>query len=106
MNIKMLLLLITCAITFTFGHSVLLMVEGNDDGTIYVEAGLSTGNSVEGAKLFLLEKATGRPLWQGAMPDSGNVTIPQPKVPYMVTLKVSKGHEVTKSGPLATPKTK
>ena len=36
-----------------FAHSVLLLVEDNNDGRIYIEAGLSTGGSAEGASVII-----------------------------------------------------
>ncbi len=101
MKIKMFSLYIILTVTSIFAHRTILMVEDNGDGTLYIEAGLSTGKTAEGAKLTLLEKSSGKPLWQGVIPDSGNLSVPQPTVPYNVTLKMSKGHEVTKTGPVA-----
>lgn len=81
------------------------MVEDNGNGTIYIEAGLSTGGSIEGGKLILKDKATGQPLEQFSVPDSGNITVKMPKKPYTVTLDLGKGHKIVKTGPIKTPNT-
>ncbi len=88
-------------VSLSFAHAVLLLAEPNDDGTLYIEAGLSTGDVAAGAKLLLREKATGRPLFEGAIPDSGSLNIELPTVPYVIKLNLSDGHSVTKNGPLA-----
>jgi hypothetical protein len=81
-------------------HTPLLFLEDNGDGTLYVQAGLSTGESAGGSKVFIREKETGRPLITITMPDSGKINVPMPKVPYTVTLDMGPGHIVTKTGPL------
>lgn len=97
--LKLVLLLLSFA-TLTYSHSILLMVDLESDSTIYIEGGLSTGRIPAGATITLAEKASGRPIWQGPMPDSGNIVLPLPENPYTVTLNLSEGHAVTKSGPL------
>lgn len=94
------LLLLLLLISTSFSHAILLMVDLESDSTIYIEGGLSTGRTPAGATLTIKEKATGRPIWQGALSDSGNVVLPLPENPYTVTLKLSEGHSVTKSGPI------
>ena len=86
-----------------FAHNVLLMVDDNGDGTIYIETGLSTGGTAAGSKLYITERATGRPLWQGVVPDSGSITLPRPNVPYSVTVSMGPGHKVTQKGPDLLP---
>lgn len=92
-----------CLTTQLFAHRVLLMVDDNADGTVYIETGLSSGGSAAGAKLFLTDRATGRPLYQGVIPDSGNITIPRPSVPYSVSLSMGDGHTITQKGPELLP---
>ncbi len=98
-NLKMILLLLSF-VTLAFSHKILLMVDIDSDSTIYIEGGLSTGRIPAGATISVTEKASGRPLWQGAMPDSGNLTLPLPEKPYTVSLNLSEGHSVTQSGPM------
>jgi len=85
-----------------FAHSVLLLVEDNNDGRIYIEAGLSTGGSAEGASVIIKEKDSGKPIFTTKIPSEGYLHAVQPKVPYTVTVRLSEGHEVTKNGPLAS----
>ena len=101
--VKSLLTLLLVLSTYAFAHNVLLMIDDNEDGTIYIETGISTGGNAAGSKLIVTERATGRPLWQGVVPDSGAVTIPRPKVPYSVTLNMGEGHKVTQKGPDLLP---
>jgi hypothetical protein len=100
MNTKNVAVLILIATISIFAHRTLLMVEDNGDGTIYIEGGLSTGGAIAGAKVIVVEKSTGRPLWQGVLGDDGSINAPQPKSPYLVKMIQSKGHIVTKPGPL------
>lgn len=93
------LLFLLVTVFIVNAHKVLLMVEDNEDGTIYIMAGTSTGGSVEGAKIVLKDKSTGQPLLQKEMPESGEMTVKMPDVPYTVTLDMGKGHKLTKTGP-------
>lgn len=81
-------------------HKALLLVEDNEDGTIYIEAGISTGGNAAGNMILITEVASGKPIWQGPVPDSGNFEVERPNVPYVVTLDMGAGHKVSKRGPL------
>lgn len=83
----------------TNAHKALLLVEDNEDGSIYIEAGISTGGNAAGNMIIITEAASGKPIWQGPVPDSGNFDIKRPKVPYIVTLDMGAGHKVSKRGP-------
>lgn len=97
-------LLLTFFLSFQlFAHRVLLMVDDNGDGTVYIETGLSSGGSAAGAKVYITERATGRPLWQGVIPEEGHLTVKRPNVPYSVSLKMGNGHTVTQKGPELLP---
>lgn len=82
-----------------YAHKALLLVEDNEDGTIYIEAGISTGGNATGNMIYITEIGSGKPLWQGAVPDSGNFDLVIPKTPYLVTLDMGKGHKISKRGP-------
>ena len=104
---KILLSALFALLTSASAHGVLLLVEDNGDGTIYIEAGLSTGGSAQGASVIIREKASGKPVSTDlTIPDEGHLNIEQPKVPYTVTVRLSEGHEVTKNGPLASDEDK
>ncbi len=99
MNMKSIVLLTLVLTISAFAHRTLLMVDDNGDGTIYIEAGLSTGGSAAGAKVILTDRATGRPLWQGEIPEEGSITTDRPAQPYSVTLSMGEGHTITQKGP-------
>ena len=82
-------------------HSMLLLINDNGDGTIYIETGLSTGGSAAGADLVIRERASGKPILETKVPEEGNLTVEQPKVAYTVSVSFGEGHRVTRNGPLA-----
>ncbi len=102
---KIILLALTLLLPL-FAHRVNVMVDDNGDGTVYIETGLSTGGTAAGAKIHITERATGRPLWQGVIPEEGHITTARPNVAYSVHLKMGKGHTITKQGPELLPITK
>ena len=89
-----------------FAHRVNIMVDDNGDGTVYIETGISTGGVASGATIIIVERATGRPLWQGTIPEEGHLTTERPNVPYSVKITMGKGHTITKQGPELLPITK
>ncbi len=99
MNMKSIVLLMLIFTISAFAHRTLLMVDDNGDGTIYIEAGLSTGGSAAGATVTLTDRATGRPLWQGEIPEAGSIKTNRPEQPYSVTLDMGEGHSITQKGP-------
>jgi hypothetical protein len=99
---KVLILVLFAFFAQIFAHGVLILVEDNRDGTIYVEAGFSTGGSpASGAYVILRERETGRTIFTGNLSDDGRITIEQPTVPYTVTVRIDDEHSVTRNGPLA-----
>jgi hypothetical protein len=85
--------------SLSYAHNALLFVEDNGDGTIYIEAGSSTGGPAGDARVIVRDKETNQPLSSFSMPDSGKINVPTPKVPYLVTLDMGSGHVVTRTGP-------
>lgn len=92
------------AVSGAFAHGVLLLVQDNGDGTIFIEAGLSTGGSAVGADVILKEKSSGKVISTQKYPEEGTLNVKQPTVPYTVTVYLGEGHEVTKNGPLTKAK--
>lgn len=83
-------------------HTPLLTVDDNEDGTIYLEGGFSTGSSAAGSKILLKDKS-GKILWQGKLDESGCIeALKKPAVPYLVILDAGPGHVVEKEGPPLT----
>ncbi|MGM0442894.1 MAG: hypothetical protein ACQEQV_01755 [Fibrobacterota bacterium] len=81
-------------------HGVLLLAEPAGD-SVYIEAGLSSGKAPGGAEIILSERATGRPLWNGPLPESGHLTVEMPDAPYTVSIKLDDAHTKTVNGPRA-----
>jgi hypothetical protein len=71
-----------------------------EDNMLYIEGALGDGTVPAGAKIVLHEQATGRPLWQGQLPEEGYLTVEMPEVPYTVSLIVDRSHSRTIPGPL------
>ncbi|MGM0461797.1 MAG: hypothetical protein ACQEQ4_05190 [Fibrobacterota bacterium] len=100
MSIKAITLCL-CFISFSWAHGILLMAEpAEEDGMLYIEGALGDGTVPAGAKIVLHEQATGRPLWQGQLPEEGYITVEMPEVPYTVSLIVDRSHSRTIPGPL------
>ena len=97
--IPVLLTALIACVSSASAHNALLFVEDNGNGSIYIEAGISTGESPAGSKIIIRDKATGQPLSTFVVPDSAKIYTPMPAVPYTVTLDMGVGHIVTKSGP-------
>jgi len=89
----------------SFAHNIVLMVEDNGDGTIHIGAGVSTGESIAGSKIVLKDKNTGQPLLRDTIPESGEINVKMPEVPYTVTLDMGDEHTITKTGPLRKTQT-
>jgi hypothetical protein len=83
-----------------WGHQPLLDIEDNGDGTIYVSVGFSNGDSGAGHKVSLISKINGRVLKEVTVPETGDLDVPIPDVPYIVQFDGgAPGHIVKKSGP-------
>jgi len=105
MKIAAIILAVLFAITGAFAHGVLVLIEDNGDGTIYIEAGLSTGGPAVGADVILRERSSGRPIYTSTIPANGRLpNVEQPTVAYTVTVSLGAGHTVTRNGPLAAAK--
>lgn len=94
--IVLLLILIPAAL---WAHTPLLIVEDNEDGTIYIEAGFSNGASAAGVTAIVKLKSSGEIFWQGKIGEDGTVETDMPGEPYTVTMDAGPGHIVTKDGP-------
>lgn len=82
-----------------FAHTPLLYLDGNGDGTIYVEAGFSDGSSGAGMTVRL-EDEEGNTLWEGVLDAFGAVeSVPIPEIqPYYAVFEGGPGHVVRKEG--------
>ncbi|ERP32041.1 hypothetical protein [Chitinivibrio alkaliphilus] len=92
-------------ISLSHAHGVLLMAEPVEDSMVYIEGGLTDGSIPVGANLVLHARATGRPIWQGKVPEEGHITIDRPDEPYTITLMLDRAHSRTITGPLESNET-
>jgi hypothetical protein len=88
------------SVSVSRAHDAELFIEDNGDGTVFIQAGVSTGGPAAGASVIIRDKATTQPLQTFIVPDSGKINAPIPKVPYTVTLDMGAGHVLTRTGPL------
>ncbi len=83
-----------------FAHSVHLDIEDNGDSTITIKATIPSEGAAAGGKIVIKNKITGQPIIKDTIPESGELTIRIPNVPYTVTLDMGEEHTITKTGPL------
>ena len=89
---------VSLSLNFLFAHSVVLNVVDNEDGTMEIFGGFSTGQSAAGAKIFIKSKIDNKILFEDRIPESGELTIKVPKEPYSIILDSGPGHKVEKDG--------
>ena len=85
--------------TFMYSHSLLLNVFNNDDNTITIEGGFSTGEAAPGAQIRIEALASGEVLYKKRLPDESELTIDIPKESYQIVLDGGPGHQMIKEGP-------
>lgn len=79
-------------------HTLLLVVNPNDDGSVTVEAAFSEGGNAAGLPVRL-EDASGRVLWSGKLDEQGLATFAKPAGPYTIIVDGGRGHTVEEEGP-------
>ena len=85
--------------TILFAHSPVLQISDNEDGTIEVFGGFSTGQSAAGAMLKIKSAIDpSKILFEQRVPKSGYLTIKTPNEPYTVLLDSGPGHRIEKKG--------
>ena len=101
MNKKNILSLIVSLLlpTFMYSHSLLLNVFDNEDNTITVEGGFSTGEVAPGAQIRIESLASGEILYKKRLPQESELTIDIPKESYQIVLDGGPGHQMIKEGP-------
>ena len=94
-------------------HKPLFSVDDNEDGTVSLEGGFSTGASAVGVKIYVVEdkKYSGkeetfegkRILFKGKLDDDSCLTFIKPDVSkYLIYFDAGPGHIVSKKGPKLT----
>ena len=94
------LLMVSCGIAFA--HTPYLIISDNEDGTVDIAGGYSTGQSAEGTSILLKSKKTGKILWQGRLDSYGELTITKQQEPYIIVFDGGPGHILKKEGPCLT----
>ncbi len=85
--------------TGLFAHTPLLMLEDNDDGTLTVEGGFSTGAGAAGVDFYVKRKIDGSIILQQKFPESSIIDITIPQEPYYLVFDGGPGHKIVKDGP-------
>lgn len=80
-------------------HTPLLMLEDNEDGTLTVEGGFSTGAGAGGVDFYVKNKMEGEILLHRKFPESSLLEIEIPNEPYYLVFDGGPGHKVVKDGP-------
>lgn len=84
--------------SFLYAHSPVLQISDNEDGTMEVFGGFSTGQSAAGAKLVIKSAINSKVIYESRVPKSGYLTINVPTEPYTVLLDSGPGHRIEKNG--------
>ncbi|PIE70046.1 MAG: hypothetical protein CSA22_09930 [Deltaproteobacteria bacterium] len=80
-------------------HTPFLILMDNEDGTLTIEAGFSTGAGAEGVTCSVKTLKDGNIVLSQRFPASSSITIQIPKEPYQVIFDGGPGHKVVKKGP-------
>lgn len=98
-RIFLVLSILLCTTTAVWAHTPLLMLEDNEDGTLTVEGGYSTGAGAAGVDLYVKTKMDRTILLQERFPESSILEIEIPNEPYYLVFDGGPGHKVVKDGP-------
>ncbi len=90
------LLVVSCGIAFA--HTPYLIISDNEDGTVDITGGYSTGQSAAGTSILLKSKKTGKILYQGKLDNYGELTIIKQQEPYIIVFDGGPGHILKRDG--------
>ncbi len=95
------LLFIFCSSTAmtALAHTPVLILMDNEDGTLTIEGGFSTGAGAEGVRCSVKTMKDGNIILSQQFPESSSITVQIPKEPYQVVFDGGPGHKVVKKGP-------
>ncbi len=88
-----------CFTTGLFAHTPLLMIEDNDDGTLTVEGGFSTGAGAAGVDFYIKAKMDKSIILHQKFPESSIIEVTIPQEPYYLVFDGGPGHKIVKDGP-------
>jgi hypothetical protein len=84
--------------TLMCAHTLLLHISDNDDDTITIKGEFSTGEGASGALVKLQAVGSQEILLQQRLPDSSELVLSIPNVPYEVILDGGPGHQISRKG--------
>ncbi len=92
--------ILCCTTAMTaLAHTPVLMLEDNEDGTVTVEGGFSTGAGAEGVMCYVKTIKDGKILLSQQFPESSSITVEIPEEPYLIIFDGGPGHKIVKKGP-------
>ena len=94
------LLLALLAATAAEAHTLHVLVEDNEDGSVTVEAMYSDG-SIGALTEVRLEGGKGDLIWKGKTDGDGFVTFRKPDLPYTIVVDGGPGHVARETGIVA-----
>lgn len=80
-------------------HTPLLMLGDNEDGTLTVQGGFSTGAGAAGIDFYVKNKKEGKILLHKKFPESSIIEMKIPQEPYYLVFDGGPGHKIVKEGP-------
>lgn len=96
---KLFFILCTLALSLTLhAHTLVLNIDDNEDGTIFIQGMFNTGESAEGALVVIESLNSQEVLFKKRLPSSSELNVPMPKEPYQVVLNGGPGHTIIKEG--------
>lgn len=98
-HVFLLLLILFIAAVPAFAHTPLLMLLDNEDGTLTVKGGFSTGAGAAGVDFYVKNKLEGKILLHQKFPESSIIEIEIPPEPYYLVFDGGPGHKIVKEGP-------
>ncbi|NCB82310.1 MAG: hypothetical protein EOM38_07880 [Bacilli bacterium] len=81
-----------------YAHTLVLHVGDNEDGTLSIKGEFSTGESAAGALVKLKALGSEEILMQQRLPDSSEVVLEIPHIPYEIILDGGPGHQAHREG--------
>lgn len=92
------ILISLCSVNL-YSHTLLLDILNNENNTITIAGGFSTGEDAQGALIKVEALNSKRNLFEKRLPDTSEITIKIPDIAYQVILDAGQGHILKKIGP-------
>jgi hypothetical protein len=98
-HVFLILLILLITVAPAFAHTPVLMLDDNEDGTLTVQGGFSTGAGAAGVDFYVKNKLEGKILFHQKFPESSIIEIEIPPEPYYLVFDGGPGHKIVKDGP-------